>query len=118
MKRKHVSGFSLIELIIVVTVMAILITMALPNFYRTRILTRRTICQNNLRQIEAAVDRWVFENNINEGVVASSSEEEVIYSYLRGGKPECPSNGIYTINAVGTFPPVSCSVEDHTLHEE
>lgn len=115
MKENNVSGFSLIELIIVVTIIAILITMALPNFYRTRILTRKTVCQNNLRQIEAAVDRWVFENNINEG---ATPDEEEIYSYLRGGKPECPAGGTYTIGVIGTSPPVSCSVEGHALYEE
>lgn len=113
-----VAGFTLIELIIVVTIIAILTTMALPNFYRTRILTRQTVCQNNLRQIEAAVDRWVFENNINEGVIVSPTQEEEIYSYLRGGKPECPAGGIYTIGTIGSSPPVSCNAEGHSLYEE
>jgi len=115
--KKGQRGFSLIELIIVVTIIAVLITMALPNFYRTRILTRKTVCQNNLRQIEAAVDRWVFENNIKDGSTVSSSQEQAIYGYLRGGMPVCPAGGEYTIANIGTTPPVSCSIEGHTLYE-
>lgn len=115
---KKRAGFTLIELIIVITVIAVLTTMAIPNFYRTRILTRQTVCQNNLRQIEGAVDRWIFENNINEGVAVSSTQEEEIYNYLRGGKPLCPANGTYTIGVTGTSSPVSCDVEGHSLHDE
>jgi len=110
-------AFTLIELIIVVAVIALLTTMAIPNFLRTRLMTRQTVCQNNLRQIEGAVDRWVFENNISEGAAVGSAEEQVIYSYLRGGKPVCPAGGAYIISNVGTSPAASCNIEGHTLDE-
>ena len=116
MRRKL--GFTLIELLIVVAIIAILLVMALPNFYRTRLTTRKTICMNNLRQIEGALDRWGFENDINEGVSISSGDEGDIYSYIRNGKPVCASGGTYTIMPVGTYPQVVCSIEGHTLVAE
>ena len=111
-------GYTLIELLIAVAIIAILTTMVLPNFYRTRIATRKTICMNNLRQIEAAVDRWVFENDVNEGSAIAAANEEEIYSYIRGGEPGCLAGGDYIIASVGTYPQVTCTISGHTLIEE
>ncbi len=112
-----ISGYTLVELMIAVTIIGLLAIMALPNFYRARTSTRKSSCMNNLRQIEAAVDRWVFENSIPEGTTASPSQEEEIYSYIRSGKPVCPAAGAYTIGTTGTYPQLTCSTEEHTLVE-
>lgn len=112
---KKTAGYTLIELMIAVVIIGILASIALPNYYKTRIGTRKSICMNNLRQTEAAVDRWVFENDINEGRILSAEEESKIYGYLKNGKPVCPADGTYTITAIGSFPQVTCSVEGHTL---
>ncbi|MDD5680618.1 MAG: prepilin-type N-terminal cleavage/methylation domain-containing protein [Candidatus Omnitrophica bacterium] len=108
-------GYTLIELMIAVIIIGVLASIALPNYYKTRIGTRKGICMNNLRQIEAATDRWVFENDIDEGYAVTASDEEEIYSYLKSGKPVCPSKGTYTITAVGSYPQVTCSIEGHAL---
>jgi len=112
------SGFTLIELMIVVALIAILMAMALPNFTHIRVTTRKTICMNNLRQIESSVDRWVFENDISDGAIVSPGDETAIYSYIRGGKPACPSGGIYTIAPIASYPQVTCSISGHTLIAE
>ena len=112
------NAFTLIELLISVTLIGILSTMALPNFYRMRLTTRKTICMNNLRQIEAATDRWVFENDVTEGTVVTADDETEIYSYIRGGRPPCPSDGEYAIGVTGTYPQVTCNIEGHTLTGE
>lgn len=102
---------------IAVVIIGVLASIALPNYYKTRIGTRKSICINNLRQIESAVDRWVFENDINEGYSVTESDENDIYAYLKNGKPECQSKGTYTISAIGTYPQVSCSAEGHALEQ-
>ncbi len=112
MKR---SGYTLIELMIVVTLIAIILMVVFPDFYRMRLSTRKTICINNLRQIEGAVDRWVFENDVSEGTIVSDVTEEEIYTYIRGGELVCPSGGTYTITAIGAYPPVTCDIDGHTL---
>lgn len=112
---KNKAGYTLIELMIAVVIIGILASIALPNYYKTRIGTRRGICMNNLRQIEAAVDRWVFENDIDEGYSIAQDDESEMYAYLKNGRPECPAHGTYTISAIGTYPQVSCSVEGHAL---
>ena len=117
-RRTKKDAFTIIELLIAVAIIGILLTMALPNFYRMRVTTREIICKNNLRQLEAAIDRWVFESDIDEGRAVSDSDEDAIYSYIRGGRPECPSGGTYTIGVIGTYPQVTCEIEGHSLVEE
>ncbi|MBU4375895.1 MAG: prepilin-type N-terminal cleavage/methylation domain-containing protein [Candidatus Omnitrophica bacterium] len=112
---KNKAGYTLVELMIAVIIIGVLASIALPNYYKTRIGTRKGICMNNLRQIEAAVDRWVFENDIDEGYSVTQGDEDEIYVYLKNGKPECPARGIYTISTIGTYPQISCSVEGHVL---
>lgn len=112
---KKAAGYTLVELMIAVVIIGVLASIALPNYYKTRMGTRKGICMNNLRQIEAATDRWVFENDIDEGWLVTPEEESSIYNYLKTGKPVCPARGIYTIAAIGSFPQVTCSVEEHTL---
>ena len=114
-RRNKTAGYTLVELMIAVVIIGVLASIALPNYYKTRVGTRKGICMNNLRQIEAAVDRWVFENDIDEGHVVTESEEQDIYNYLKNGKPACPAKGTYTITAIGSYPQVTCSVEGHAL---
>ncbi|MFH0839944.1 MAG: prepilin-type N-terminal cleavage/methylation domain-containing protein [Candidatus Omnitrophota bacterium] len=112
---KNKAGYTLVELMIAVIIIGVLASIALPNYYKTRIGSRKGICMNNLRQIEAAVDRWVFENDIDEGYSVAPGDEDEIYVYLKNDKPECPAHGVYTISAIGTYPQASCSVEGHIL---
>lgn len=63
-------------------IILVLMTLAPSNFYKARAGTRETICLNNLRQIEAAADRWVFEKSVCEGTIVIAGEEEAIRSYL------------------------------------
>jgi septal ring factor EnvC (AmiA/AmiB activator) len=72
---------------------------------------QRTICINNLRQIDAAKQQWALENNKTADAIPSETD---ITPYLKGNVlPTCPAGGIYLINAVST--PPTCSVAGHVL---
>lgn len=109
-------GFTLVEIIITVAVIAILLAIALPNYIKTRATSKKTICINNLKQIDAAIDRWAMENNIPEGTMPGDE----IDNYLKNGvQPTCPAGGTYTLYAVGSKPQITCSLEadGHKLPE-
>ncbi len=55
------TGFTLIEMIVVVCVLSILITILLPGIQQMREAARRHECQNQLRQIGLAI--WHYEGN-------------------------------------------------------
>ena len=105
-------GFTLIEIMIVVAIVAIVLSIAIPNFFNMNAISKRTVCINNLTKITAAVEQWAIDNNIPNGANITSQQENDIYNnYFIGGKPTCPSGGEYVINAVGTNPQVQCTDE-------
>ncbi len=116
MHRKN--AFTIIEIMIVLLIMGLLMAMAFPSFYRARLVTRKAVCINNLRQIEAAISRWALDNSITTGASIDTQQETEIYTYVRGDVLQCPSGGAYNMGTVGVHPQATCEVEDHALIEE
>jgi len=56
------SGFTLIEVLVVVAIIALLVAILLPALSRARAQGRSTVCLNNLRQIGIAVNQYAMAN--------------------------------------------------------
>src|SRR3989454_3510756 len=56
------AGFSLIELVIVVAILAILAGILIPNFLRARASSQLATCQLDLRNIAAALELYYGQN--------------------------------------------------------
>ena len=99
------SGFTLIEIVIVVAIIALFTEIAVPSFVHARTPSQRTACINNLRQVHSAVQQWALERN---AAPDASVTFEDISSYLRM-EVICPAGGrtfsdSYTINGVTNRP--------------
>jgi prepilin-type N-terminal cleavage/methylation domain-containing protein len=61
--RTNETGFSLIELLVVISIISLLIGLILPALRRTRSIARQTVCQSRLRQWGLAFETYAVEND-------------------------------------------------------
>jgi prepilin-type N-terminal cleavage/methylation domain-containing protein len=100
------AGFTLVEIMIVVAIIALLAAIAIPNFVKAREVSARGACVANLRQIEGAKSTWALEQKKTLTDTPLDSELFGSTNYIRQ-KPECPAGGTYSLQPVDTKP--SCS---------
>ena len=61
--NKRRGGFTLVEIMIVVAIIALLAAIAVPGFLRARKRSQATRILNDLRMIDSAVDQYAIETN-------------------------------------------------------
>lgn len=86
-------GFTLVELLVVVAIIALLISILLPSLSRARELSRRTVCAANVRGIGQGCKIYANENEESWPLVAfappqNTSDEGVTY-LEQMGKSAC-----------------------------
>jgi prepilin-type N-terminal cleavage/methylation domain-containing protein len=111
-KTNSKSGFTLVEIMIVVAIIGLLAAIAIPNFVKARGTAQKNACINNLRQVDGAKEQWALENKKSAGTAVVDAE---VNGYIKGGAPTCPGGGAYTYNAVDSNPTCSLSGSGHAL---
>lgn len=114
-------GFTLIELMIVIAIIAILAAILVPNFIRARAQGQVTSCKANLKNIGTACEMYATDNGGRYPASLSklSEENNSIQAYLKT-IPKCPSAGTDTYSGAykATMNPdqyiVYCSGSNHT----
>jgi prepilin-type N-terminal cleavage/methylation domain-containing protein len=64
---KSQKGFTLVEIMIVVAIIALLAAIAVPGFLRARKRSQASRILNDLRMIDSAVDQYAIETNRKTG---------------------------------------------------
>src|ERR1700737_1186736 len=65
--NKRRGGFTLVEIMIVVAIIALLAAIAVPGFLRARKRSQASRILNDLRMIDAACDQYAIETNRSTG---------------------------------------------------
>ncbi|GIV05943.1 MAG: hypothetical protein KatS3mg016_1518 [Fimbriimonadales bacterium] len=99
------SGYTLIEILIVVMIIGILLAVALPSFFNASERARANACRANLRQIQSAKEQWAIVNR--RPGTATPGWGQLVPQFLQR-QPQCPSGGTYTLRNVRTRP--TCSI--------
>jgi prepilin-type N-terminal cleavage/methylation domain-containing protein len=115
-KQTRKSGFTLVEIMIVVAIIGLLAAIAIPNFIKARTTAQMNACINNLRQVDGAIQQWALEKK--QGQTASVGFTD-ISPYLKNAVI-CPSGGTafsdsYNITDVSTKPTCKLVSSTHQL---
>jgi prepilin-type N-terminal cleavage/methylation domain-containing protein len=106
------SGFTLVEIMIVVAIIGLLATIAIPSFVKARNTSQQNACINNLRIIDGGKEQCAMVYRMTDGdPVATVSVNE----YIKGNTtPFCPTSGTYAYGNIGSNP--RCSISAPTSH--
>ena len=105
MKQKTSRGFTLIEVLIVVSIIGVLIAIAWPNFKTSREEVFLKLCISNMKEIEKAKSQYAMASSNLDGDLTWSDLRE----YIRD-EPKCPKGGTYEGWSVNN--PVCCTMHD------
>ena len=104
--RRNKRGYTLLEIMIVVTLIIILAAIGLPAFRLAQIKSQTSVCLNNLRQIDGLYDQYYLDRGDEP-----SNLTVLVDEYLKR-VPICPVRGSYTLPSGGgaNFSGATCSV--------
>jgi type II secretion system protein G len=103
--REAERGFTLIELMIVVAIIAILAGILIPNFVNARAQAQTAACESNLRSIATALELYYADNQ----VYPTASGVAVDQNLLKG------TNGVYYLNNTPKDPAATTPTATYTL---
>jgi prepilin-type N-terminal cleavage/methylation domain-containing protein len=72
--NKRRGGFTLVEIMIVVAIIALLAAIAVPGFLRARKRAQASRILNDLRLIDSAVDQYAIETNKSTGATVAVTD--------------------------------------------
>ena len=64
--KKMLKGFTLVEIMIVVAIIAILAAVAIPNFVKYRNDSQRSSCISNMKQLQTAAEQYNIVNGADQ----------------------------------------------------
>jgi prepilin-type N-terminal cleavage/methylation domain-containing protein len=87
-KRKQ--GFTLVELLVVISIIALLLAVLLPSLQKARELAKRTICSNQVKQTGLAMagysndydDKMPWSGGVTNGMPDDTKDESTIHPWL------------------------------------
>mgnify|MGYP001408561270 CR=1 FL=1 len=115
------SAFTLVEIMLVISVIGLLASLSIPSIMRSRNTARAGTCINNLRQLEDAKEQAALEYNLNDGMACATAMLDLFIKQTTQGVicPADPTKSFdtsYTIGVIGTRPLCVNNPASHTRY--
>jgi prepilin-type N-terminal cleavage/methylation domain-containing protein len=106
----RILAFTLVEIMIVVAILGLVISIAVPYYVRQRADAQANICINGLLKLDDAACEFALERGKKTGDTINFPADLTPYLKLNSNTqiPGCPAGGIYSVAIVGVKP--SCSI--------
>jgi len=116
--RKSHRGFTLVEIMVVICILAMLLAIVIPYYVKQRATAQAGGCINNLFKIAAAADQFAIEKGKITGDPINYPTDLIPYikSNRIGQIPPCPAGGTYVIALVGDRPTCSLGTSVDPVH--
>ena len=119
MKKRMKKGFTLVEIMIVVAIIAILAAIAIPNFVKYRKESQEASCESTRAQIVTAAENWGSKSaNADQSSVDLTTLAPTDGSGYFKTAPKCPDGGTFTITKNGTSGAWECTCSKHSGSSE
>lgn len=117
-RKRRQSGFTLVEIMVVVLIIATLVNMAAPAMIQARNNAWTKSCIKNLSTIYAAKQQWALDNHQAGSALPTwvNLQPYVETQYGTVG-PVCPASGaVYTLGQVDEYPTCPSYPLTHAMH--
>jgi prepilin-type N-terminal cleavage/methylation domain-containing protein len=114
-------GFTLVEIMIVVSIIGLLAALCIPNLLNSRARAQTNTCIDNLRMIDGAQQQWALEKGQTGTSVPQATDLQPYLGRGTGQLPICPLDTSmsfatsYTINNCETPPSCNIAPSTHVL---
>jgi len=110
-------GFTLIEVLFVVVIIAILAAVVIPRITTTQDTANQNACDANIANINTQIERYYFDTGSWPATALSEMIPTTSYDYFPDGLPTCPVTPAETYQRNGTTNRVhdtGASTHDHS----